>query len=203
MFCLWGCMVFASLFFSIQGLPSQPYTIREGDTLWALFQDLEKADFVARLNGLEPSQLQPKRVIEIPTDWSLCRSYAPLPKVLPEQTKVPQLTLVDLKTQFLGTYEHGRLTWWCRISPGTDEKPTTTGTCHVEWKDIDHVSNLYLDDEGNGLPMHYGVNIGGEFWIHEGFLPGYPASHGCIRLRHTDAKYYYAWVRVGATVIVQ
>ena len=63
MFCLWGCMVFASLFFSIQGLPSQPYTIREGDTLWALFQDLEKADFVARLNGLEPSQLQPKRVI--------------------------------------------------------------------------------------------------------------------------------------------
>lgn len=202
MFCSWGFATLTSLVITVSVLPSQPYTIQAGDTLWKLFHDTAKAEFVARLNGLEPTALVLNRTIDIPTDWSACQDFAPFVNYLPEYETVARFTYVDVASQYLGTYEHGRLTWWCRISPGTDERPTPTGTYCVRWKDIDHVSNLYFDDKGNGLPMHYGVNIGGEFWIHEGWLPGYPASHGCIRLRPTDAKHFYAWVRPGTTVMV-
>lgn len=198
----WGLILLLSFSLGPAGLPCESHTIQKGETLWRLFRDEWKSDFVARLNGLEPLELQPGRLILVPTDWQLARAYAPLPEDLPDRRAEMCFTLIDLGREFLGMYESGRLVSWCRISTGIDERPTPTGSFKVLGKDINHESNLYTDRRGQPVKMPYAVWLGQEYWIHEGYLPGYPASHGCIRLRETDAKHFFAWARVGSYVLI-
>jgi lipoprotein-anchoring transpeptidase ErfK/SrfK len=42
-----------------------------------------------------------------------------------------------------------------------------------------------------------------DFGLHAGHLPGYPASHGCIRLRNKDAAEFFKQVPVGAKVVIR
>ncbi len=92
-------------------------------------------------------------------------------------------------------------------------------------KDIDHKSSLYGDYEdhhGNvvmqninnrtdpkppgtrfeGAKMYYFMRIYGGVGMHQGYLPGYAASHGCIRLPGHMAEKFYAAVPLGTPVQV-
>ena len=54
----------------------------------------------------------------------------------------------------------------------------------------------------DGAKMHYFMRVTGAIGMHEGYLPGYPASHGCIRLPgHMAEKFYHA-CSMGTPVIV-
>jgi len=114
------------------------------------------------------------------------------------------------------------------VSPVTTGKPghdTPTGHYSVLVKDIDHKSNLYgivLDANGyvinnnasasDALPagavydsadMPYYLRIREDgVGLHGGYLPGYPASHGCIRMPHAFAELLYSNVSVGTPVDV-
>jgi lipoprotein-anchoring transpeptidase ErfK/SrfK len=114
------------------------------------------------------------------------------------------------------------------LSPTTTGKPghdTPTGHYTILMKDIDHKSNLYgvfIDSNGyvvdgnaeasekpppgavyDSADMPYYLRIRDDgVGLHAGFLPGYPASHGCIRLPHAFAELLFSNVSVGTPVDV-
>lgn len=178
------------------------YTIRPGDTLGALYRLPARIEFVARYNGLEPRRLKINRVILVPVDWSACQGYAPLPTPVDSLRSWDQCTVVDLSEQCLGGYERGQLVQYCRVSTGRPGHETPVGSFEILGHDLDHTSNLYETSDGLPFPMPYAVRFASDKWIHEGDLPGQPASHGCIRLRCTDAKWFYTWAQTGSSVFI-
>jgi len=111
------------------------------------------------------------------------------------------------------------------ISSGKAAGMTPTGSFHVQEKDEDHRSNLYgnfVDSKGRvvragvsaridsapsgthyeGCPMYYFMRIADGVGMHVGILPGYPASHGCIRMPAEIAPMFYQRVRIGTSVEV-
>jgi lipoprotein-anchoring transpeptidase ErfK/SrfK len=84
------------------------------------------------------------------------------------------------------------------VSTGMRGHPTPTGVFSVIQKHKFHHSNIY-----SGAPMPYMQRI---TWsgvaMHAGVLPGYPASHGCIRMPMSFAVKMWNWTRMGARVFV-
>jgi lipoprotein-anchoring transpeptidase ErfK/SrfK len=84
------------------------------------------------------------------------------------------------------------------ISSGRHGKATPTGSYTVSEKDKNHVSTIYH------CPMKYFLRLSGmSFGLHVGQLPGYPASHGCVRLPEQVAKLLFQTASVGTPVTIQ
>ena len=112
------------------------------------------------------------------------------------------------------------------ISSGKRAGMTPTGTFSVMQKDKDHRSNIYGDfKDRNGRTVRGGVSVridsapsgtrfvgapmkwfmrltGDGVGMHVGILPGYPASHGCIRMPSVAAEMFYKHVKIGTPVVV-
>jgi lipoprotein-anchoring transpeptidase ErfK/SrfK len=109
------------------------------------------------------------------------------------------------------------------VSTGREGYDTPSGEFRITQKDIDHTSNLYgdyVDPSGHvvmrninikqdpqppattfrGAPMPYFLRIQGGIGMHAGYLPGYPASHGCIRLPERMAVRFFQNAPVGTPV---
>lgn len=106
--------------------------------------------------------------------------------------------LIDEAQQMLWLYVDGRIAGQSSVSTGRADYPTPLGDFTVLERDIDHRSNLYED-----APMPYMLRL---TWsgvaLHGGYVPGYPASHGCVRLPEEFAKKLYARTRLGTAVSV-
>lgn len=134
--------------------------------------------------------------------------------------------VIDLSDQMASFYKSGQLVGVSPVSTGTSSHPTPTGHFKVTQKNIDHRSSCYgdyVDAAGNvvkkdidnrkdprppgtrylGADMGYFMRFNGPIGMHRGFLPGYPASHGCVRLPETMAKAYFENAPLGTPVIVQ
>ncbi|CAN5420646.1 hypothetical protein BH20VER3_BH20VER3_17480 [soil metagenome] len=112
------------------------------------------------------------------------------------------------------------------ISSGKRSRMTPKGSFRVIEKDRDHRSNIYgnfVDSSGRivrsgvssridsapsgthfvGAPMTWFMRLTDDgVGMHVGILPGYPASHGCIRMPSVAAKMFYDRVKVGTPVVV-
>lgn len=84
------------------------------------------------------------------------------------------------------------------VSSGRNGYETPTGVFSILQKNRTHFSNLYDDAP---MPFMQRLTWSGVA-LHAGALPGYPASHGCIRLPFTFARQLFDMTRVGARVIV-
>jgi lipoprotein-anchoring transpeptidase ErfK/SrfK len=106
--------------------------------------------------------------------------------------------VVSIDKQQLTLYSDGHPIAHSRVSTGTAGHATPTGVFSVIQKDRWHRSNLYDD-----APMYYMQRI---TWsgvaMHQGIVPNYPASHGCIRLPEAFAKQLWGVTRLGVRVIV-
>jgi hypothetical protein len=105
---------------------------------------------------------------------------------------------VSIAKQQLTLYENGEPVAHAPVSTGMAGHLTPTGIFSVIGKEIFHRSNIY-----SGAPMPYMQRI---TWsgvaMHAGVLPGYPASHGCIRMPPEFAVRLYGLTRRGARVLV-
>ena len=133
--------------------------------------------------------------------------------------------VIHLGEQRAYFYKGGTLVGISMISSGREGLNTVTGNFHIIQKDKDHVSSRfgdYVDAYGNviqkdidtqkdpkppgakydGAKMPYFMRIVGGTGMHEGFLPGYPASHGCIRMPGFMAEAFFRNVSVGTPVTV-
>ena len=124
----------------------------------------------------------------------------PDPDSLPVARK-RQLDLL-LGSQIFNYYEDDQLIWSGKISSGAAEHPTPTGSFRVQAKNKNKRSGSYTNFFDRPTPMPYALQFSGPYWVHEGYVPNEPASHGCVRLRYEDAKFVYARIKVGDTINV-
>jgi len=107
-------------------------------------------------------------------------------------------TLIDEAQQSLTLYVDGKIAGQSPVSTGRADYPTPLGDFTVLERDKDHRSNLYED-----APMPYMLRL---TWsgiaLHGGYVPGYPASHGCVRLPEAFAKHLYMRTKLGSAVSV-
>lgn len=121
--------------------------------------------------------------------------YLWAPEIAP---KGPVLLVVSLATQRAVVYRNGVPIGISTVSTGRPGYRTPTGVFVILQKHVEHYSNLY-----DNAPMPYMQRLTwGGVALHGGNLPGYPASHGCVRLPHEFAKLLYQVTHRGMTVIV-
>ena len=110
----------------------------------------------------------------------------------------PVRIVVSLPDQRAYVYRGAALVAVSTVSSGKDGKETPVGTFPVLQKETAHKSNLY-----DSAPMPFMQRL---TWdgvaLHAGNNPGFPASHGCIRLPAAFAKKLFEVTRVGTTVSV-
>src|SRR5215213_7781039 len=126
-------------------------------------------------------------------------------KYIADQIKVPEKLppgplqiIISIKKQQLSLYSGGQLVAQSPVSTGVPGHPTPHGVFSIIQKQIYHESNIY-----SSAPMPYMQRI---TWsgvaMHQGVVPGRPASHGCIRLPAAFAKRLWSITKIGARVIV-
>ncbi|WP_154738469.1 L,D-transpeptidase family protein [Hyphomicrobium album] len=116
---------------------------------------------------------------------------------LPKPTG-PLVLVVSIGKQTVTVYDDGKVIAKSPISSGTASNPTPTGIFSILEKNRYHYSNLY-----GGAPMPFMQRVTNSgVAMHAGDLPGYPASHGCIRLPYSFARSLFGITDVGARVII-
>jgi lipoprotein-anchoring transpeptidase ErfK/SrfK len=110
----------------------------------------------------------------------------------------PLIIAISIEKQSLKIYDANGFFAETPISTGMRGHPTPMGVFSIIQKHRFHHSNIY-----SGAPMPYMQRI---TWsgvaMHAGVLPGYPASHGCIRMPMAFAIKMWNWTKMGARVIV-
>jgi hypothetical protein len=110
----------------------------------------------------------------------------------------PVVIIVSLQEQKLYAYRNGVRIGRSTISSGKPGHRTPTGIFTILEKNVTHHSNIY---KGASMPYQERLTWGGVA-MHAGNLPGYPASHGCVRLPLEFAQKLYIVTGKGTTVIV-
>jgi lipoprotein-anchoring transpeptidase ErfK/SrfK len=132
---------------------------------------------------------------------------------------------ISLGEQRAYFYRSGQLVGISQLSTGREGLNTPSGHFSIVQKDLNHVSSKYgdyVDDADNvvkanvelgkdpkppgthfkGAPMPYFMRIVGGVGMHAGYLPGYPASHGCIRMPEFMAENFFKSVSLGTPVTI-
>jgi lipoprotein-anchoring transpeptidase ErfK/SrfK len=110
----------------------------------------------------------------------------------------PLVIAISIERQSLRVFDANGLFAETPVSTGMRGHSTPMGVFSIIQKNKWHRSNIY-----SGAPMPYMQRI---TWsgiaLHAGALPGYPASHGCIRMPMAFATRIWGWTRMGARVII-
>lgn len=134
--------------------------------------------------------------------------------------------IVSISEQRAYFFKGKRLIGESTVSTGKAGFSTPPGNHRVVWKNIDHISTRfgdYVDDFGNvvkpnvdsrkdsrppgsrfnGAPMPFAMFFRGGYAMHQGYVPPYAASHGCIRLPREMAEVFFNAAPYGTPVIVK
>ena len=134
--------------------------------------------------------------------------------------------LVELRAQEAYLYKGKSEVASSRISTGREGHNTPLGRFRVIRKDEEHRSSVYgyyADESDNpvqenidvrkdrrppgthfvGASMPYFLEFSPGFGLHAGYLPGYPASHGCVRMPYWKARQFYDTARIGTLVVIR
>lgn len=106
--------------------------------------------------------------------------------------------LVSLRNQALKVYDDNGLVAHAPVSSGKESTPTPTGIFTILQKNKEHYSNLHNDAP---MPNMQRITWSG-IALHAGDLPGYAASHGCIRLPYRFSENLFSLTKLGTRVIV-
>lgn len=116
--------------------------------------------------------------------------YSPFPRELPFLKEVNKMVYFSYPIQAFAVYEAGTLVRWGPTSMGKKATPTPTGLFFANWKGLEVRSSV---KEEWILKWNFNIsNRGGVGW-HLYAMPGYPASHSCLRLLEQDARFLYDW----------
>jgi len=112
--------------------------------------------------------------------------------------QMPLIINVSIARQRVRVYDANGFFAEAPVSTGMPGHPTPMGVFSVIQKDRYHHSTIY---SGAPMPFMQRITWGGVA-LHAGYLPGYPASHGCIRMPEAFAIKMWGWTKMGARVIV-
>ena len=111
----------------------------------------------------------------------------------------PTKIVISLSDQLAWVYRGDRMIAATTISSGKKDHESPIGQFPILAKEVFHRSNRY-----SNAPMPFMLRL--NRWgvaLHGGVVPGYPASHGCIRLPMAFAKKLYGYVATGDPVLVE
>ncbi len=117
-------------------------------------------------------------------------AYSPFPEYVEAMASIPKIAFFSYPIQAYALYENGKLVKWGPTSMGSKAHQTTRGLHFTNWKGKEIISTV--SDEWK-LKWNFNIaNHEGIGW-HQYSMPGYPASHSCLRLLEEDAKWMYDW----------
>ncbi len=116
--------------------------------------------------------------------------YLPFPFEVNALENVDKIIFFSYPTQTFGAYENGVLIHTGPTNMGRKKDQTPTGLFFTNWKAEETTSTF--NDEWD---LKWNFNIANKLGVgwHQYELPGYPASHSCLRLQEKDARYLYDW----------
>ena len=185
--------------------------VKRGDTWAKMFPNKREREIVKRLNRMNIA-LRYRSWIVVPTNLKDLNYLDISPFPLKMEATGKKLVVVNLGLQAFAAYDkEGNLVHWGPISGGRDwcddvNRPcrTATGSHRIIRKQgAGCESSKYPIETNGGAPMPWCMHYYRGFALHGANLPGFHASHGCVRLFHNDAKWLNRhFIKIGTRVIV-
>ncbi|MBB5055181.1 hypothetical protein HNQ36_005192 [Afipia massiliensis] len=126
------------------------------------------------------------------------RRAQPAETTAPREAGEPIMAIVSIKSQQVTVYDAEGWIMRAPVSTGVKERETPAGVFAIVEKNKDHRSNMYDDA---AMPNMQRITWNG-LALHGGPLPGYAASHGCVRMPFGFAEKLFGKTRIGMRVII-
>jgi hypothetical protein len=144
-----------------------------------------------KINRLDVEHVRQGDTLIVPERATEPLSFSPFPQRLAsELSPAARLLIVSRRVQAFAAYENGALVRWGPTSTGRKETPTPAGLYHTNWRSKLRRSS---DNAQWMLPWLWNFENQRGVSFHQFDLPGYPASHACVRLLEEDARWIYEW----------
>lgn len=162
----------------------------EVDSLFSTYNKKQQ-EIIFALNRIEPVRVGVGSNLIIPdTLLDNLLEYTPFPLKFNLLDSISKAVLINQRVQAFALYDSGNLIKWGPVSSGKQSTPTPNGLHYGNYKAQRKISTVNPDWI---LPYYFNfMNFEG-VGVHQYLLPGYPASHACVRLYMDDATYIYEW----------
>ena len=132
-----------------------------------------------------------------PISWAARRGDVPMMQILlgREPSQVKRRAVVDLSQQRAWVYDGDEEIYTTRVSTGKAGNRTRQGTFVITNRYRNWNSTIY----GSSMPFFQRFSCG-DFGFHQGYVPGYPASHGCIRVPGGNVRKLWELLSLGDPV---
>lgn len=175
--------------------------VNRGETWEKLFPNAEERDMVRRINRMNIA-LSPGMILAVPKNVDRLTIYdvSPFPRYV-ESNGEKTIYVSQKKLAWAAYDQDGELLWWGPISSGIGKCRGVIGGCTtptgsfrvIRKQDIDCVSTVFprrSDGTDGGALMPYCMHFYMGYALHGSYeVPGYRASHGCIRMFIEDARW--------------
>lgn len=120
-------------------------------------------------------------------------SYSPFPQQLDVIKDVDKIAIFSYRIHAYALYENGKLIKWGPSSMGKKDTPTKKDLMFTNWK-----KEVAISTSNSEWKLRWNFNIHNTMGIgwHQYDLPGFHASHSCLRLLEEDAKWMYNWAEM-------
>jgi lipoprotein-anchoring transpeptidase ErfK/SrfK len=146
---------------------------------------------IAATNRLDVNKIRVKSALVIPDTLLLdFMQYSPFPEVLPNAETIPKFILINQRIQLFAAYENGKIVQFGPVSTGRKSKQTPNKLYYTNFKAKKKRSTV---DGDWIMPWYFNISNFGGIGMHQYALPGYPASHSCIRMYEENAFWVYNW----------
>lgn len=116
----------------------------------------------------------------------------------PDKETERRYAVISLSKQRVSLYKNDVLVRRASVSTGKGGHSTPEGKYVITDKQVDWVSSIYK------VPMPYFMRLScKDIGLHQGNVPGYPASHGCIRMPKSDVQLFYKTLKIGDPVTIE
>ena len=146
---------------------------------------------LSTLNRKEWSFILNSKEILVPEVFTENRlAYSIFPTHYEGARNIPKLIIVSARYQALACYEYGNLVKFAPVNSGKEKTQTYPGRYALTFRQRTRLSSL-----DSTWVMHYYYNFHPEagMALHQFTMPGYPASHSCLRMLESDAAWIYNW----------
>jgi hypothetical protein len=151
----------------------------------------QQYDVVLALNRTDSAHLAKMDSVIVPNDTAGdIEFYLPFPLHVAALEPVNKIILFSYPTQSFAAYEAGELQYTGQTNMGRKNDTTPTGLFFTNWK-AEKTTSTFNDE----WDLRWNFNIENKLGVgfHQYELPGYPASHSCLRLTEKDARFLYDW----------
>lgn len=141
-----------------------------------------------KVNRLDLEHVRQGDSLMVPESVAESQALSPFPDYISSPSA--QLLVVSRRVQAFAAYENGMLVRWGPTSTGRKETQTPAGLYHTNWR-----AKLRRSSDNDQWILPWLVNFENQRGIsfHQFDLPGYPASHACVRLLEPDARWIFDW----------